>query len=192
MRPGGSNRTSCGNFRPVTICPSRFRRSRVDWRGGGGRGGAARHDRRFLRRSDESRSEALCGAHPCGSADEAVRAVRILHEVLGVTAGISTPMLRKENTVRVVSPAGTSPPNFTGPKAVGQISAGYCPADVFDEPAHNAKCGIGRTSCPGYGSTFVAKPGLGGWISEAAAIGAAGMGETRLRIVCRLMDGLAS
>jgi hypothetical protein len=77
-------------------------------------------------------------ARPFGPADEAVRAVRILQEVLGVAARISTAMLRKENAVRVVCPTGTSLPDVIGPEAQRKVSAGYSTADVFDEPAHDA------------------------------------------------------
>jgi len=57
-------------------------------------------------------------------------------------------MLRKENAVRMVSPTGTSLPNITGPEALWEVSASYCTADVFHEPAHDAKRGIDRTSRP--------------------------------------------
>jgi hypothetical protein len=61
---------------------------------------------------------------PCGSADEAVGAVGVLLEVLGVTAGISTAMLRKENSVRMVCPTGTSPPDVIGTETLRKVSAG--------------------------------------------------------------------
>jgi len=57
-------------------------------------------------------------------------------------------MLRKENAVRLVSLAGTSSPDITGQKALRDISASKCPADVFHEPAHDAKCGTDRASRP--------------------------------------------
>jgi hypothetical protein len=60
--------------------------------------------------------------HP--SADKAVRTVRILQEILGVATRISTPMLREENAVCVVSPTGTSLPNIIRPKALRAVSAG--------------------------------------------------------------------
>jgi hypothetical protein len=71
-----------------------------------------------------------------------------LQEVLGVTARISMPMLRKENAVRMVSATGTSLPNITGPEALREVSTSYRPANVFHEPAHDAKSGIDRTSRP--------------------------------------------
>jgi hypothetical protein len=51
-------------------------------------------------------------------------------------------MLRQENAVRMVRPTGTSLPDVIGAEARRKISAGYCTANVFDEPAHSAKCGI--------------------------------------------------
>ena len=57
-------------------------------------------------------------------------------------------MLRKENAVRVVCPTRTSLPDVIGTEALRKVSAGYCTADVFDEPAHDAKCGIHTTSRP--------------------------------------------
>jgi hypothetical protein len=92
-------------------------------------------------------------ARPCSSTDKAVRAVRVLQEVLGVTARISTPMLREENAVRMVSPTGTSLPNIAGPEALREVSASDRPADVFHEPAHDAKCGIDRTGRPASADT---------------------------------------
>lgn len=79
---------------------------------------------------------------PAGSADQAVGAVRILQEVLGVAAGISAAMLRQKNAVCVVCPTGTSPPDVIRVEARIKVSAGYCTAYVFDESAHDAKCGI--------------------------------------------------
>jgi hypothetical protein len=57
-------------------------------------------------------------------------------------------MLGKEDLVRVVCPTGASLPDITVPEALGQGPASYGPADVFDEPAHEAKCGIEQTSRP--------------------------------------------
>ena len=57
-------------------------------------------------------------------------------------------MLRKGNAVRVVCPTRTSLPDVIGTEALRKVSAGYCTADVFDEPAHDAKCGIHTTSRP--------------------------------------------
>ena len=81
---------------------------------------------------------AICGmgVRLSGSADEAVRAVRILQEVLGVAARISTPMLWKEHAVRVICPTRTSLPNVIGAEALRKVSTVYCTANVFDEPAH--------------------------------------------------------
>jgi hypothetical protein len=76
------------------------------------------------------------------SADEAVRAVRILQEVLGVSARIPASMLWKEHAVRVISPARARAPNVIGPEALRKVSTGHCATDVFNEPAHDAKCGI--------------------------------------------------
>jgi len=81
-------------------------------------------------------------ARPHSSADEAVRAVRILQEVLGVPARIPASMLWKEHAIRVISLARTRPPNIVGPEALRKVSTGHCAAYVFDEPAHDAKCGI--------------------------------------------------
>jgi|SRR5262249_9896838 len=88
---------------------------------------------------------------PCGSADEAVGAVGVLLEVLGVAAGISAAMLRKENSVRVACPTGTSPPDVIGTEALRKVAAGYCTADVFDEPAHDAYNVLisGSSACAG-------------------------------------------
>jgi hypothetical protein len=85
---------------------------------------------------------------PYSSADEAVGAVRILQEVFGVPARISASMLWKEHAVRVISPTGARAPNIIGPEALRKISAGHRAADVFDEPAHEAKCGIDKTGPP--------------------------------------------
>jgi hypothetical protein len=62
-------------------------------------------------------------------------------------------MLRKENAVCMVNPTGTSPPNITGPEVLREVSANYCVADVFHEPAHDAKCGTDRTSRPASAET---------------------------------------
>ena len=51
-------------------------------------------------------------------------------------------MLWQENTIRMVRPTGTSPLDVIGAEARRKVSAGYCAANVFDEPAHSAKCGI--------------------------------------------------
>ena len=74
------------------------------------------------------------------SADEAVRAVGILQEVLGVAARISAAVLRQENTVRMICPARTSSPDVIGAEARRKVSANHCAAKVFDEPAHRVKC----------------------------------------------------
>ncbi len=74
--------------------------------------------------------------------DEAVCAVWILDEVLGVAAGIPSPMLREEYAVCMISPPGASSPHVIGPKALRKLSASYGVADVFDEPTHGTKCGI--------------------------------------------------
>ena len=57
-------------------------------------------------------------------------------------------MLWKEHAVRVISPTGARAPNIIGPEALRKISAGHRTADVFDEPAHEAKCGIDETGPP--------------------------------------------
>lgn len=57
-------------------------------------------------------------------------------------------MLRKEHAVRVISPARARAPNIIGPEALRKVSASHCVADVFDEPAHEAKCGIDETGPP--------------------------------------------
>ena len=79
---------------------------------------------------------------PRCSADEAVRPVRILQEVPGVAARISAAMLRQEYAVGMVRPTGTSLPDVIGAEARRKVSAGYCAANVFDEPAPSAECGI--------------------------------------------------
>ncbi len=58
------------------------------------------------------------------------------------------PMLWKEHAVRVISPPRARAPNIIGPEALRKVSAGYGAADVFDEPAHKAKCGIDETGRP--------------------------------------------
>jgi hypothetical protein len=58
---------------------------------------------------------------PFDSSDEAVGAVGILQEVLGVAARISTPMLRKKHAVRVICPTWTSPPYIIGVKALRKV-----------------------------------------------------------------------
>jgi hypothetical protein len=85
---------------------------------------------------------------PYSSADEAVGAVRILQEVFGVPARITASMLWKEHAVRVISPTGARAPNIIGAEALRKISAGHRAADVFDKPAHEAKCGIDETGPP--------------------------------------------
>ena len=56
---------------------------------------------------------------PSGSADEAVRAVRILQEVLCVAARISTAMLRQENAISHQPPSQTPNP-FAGIQAAAR------------------------------------------------------------------------
>lgn len=73
---------------------------------------------------------------PLALADEAVRPARILHEVLGVAAGITAAMLRQENAIRAVRPARASLPDVIRTEALMQISAGHSAADVFHKPAH--------------------------------------------------------
>lgn len=51
-------------------------------------------------------------------------------------------MLRQENAVRMVRPTGTSLPDVIGAEARRKVAAGYCTANVFDEPAQSAKRGI--------------------------------------------------
>jgi hypothetical protein len=51
-------------------------------------------------------------------------------------------MLRQEDAIRVVCPAGTSLPDVIGTKALRQISAACRAAKVFDEPAHVKKSDI--------------------------------------------------
>lgn len=57
-------------------------------------------------------------------------------------------MLRKENAVRVLRPTWTSTPDVIGTEALRKVSAGYCTADIFDEPAHDAKSAIRATRRP--------------------------------------------
>ena len=92
-----------------------------------------------------ARPERQKSAGPYRSADEAVGAVRILQEVLGVPARIPAPMLWKEHAVRVISPPRAGAPNIIGPEALRKVSTGYGAADIFDEPAHEAKRGIDET-----------------------------------------------
>jgi hypothetical protein len=54
-------------------------------------------------------------------------------------------MLWKEHAVRVISPPRAGAPNIIGPEVLRKVSAGYGAADIFDEPAHEAKCGIDET-----------------------------------------------
>jgi hypothetical protein len=79
------------------------------------------------------------------STDEAVRAVGILHEVLGVPARIPTPVLREEHAVRVISPARTRAPHILGSETLRKVTSCHGTADVFDKPAHELKCGTGDT-----------------------------------------------
>ncbi len=58
-------------------------------------------------------------------------------------------MLREEHAVRVISPPGTRAPYIVGPEALSKISASYGQADIFDEPAHELKCGIDEPKCSG-------------------------------------------
>ena len=88
-----------------------------------------------LERQPGARPYGGTSVRPFDSSDEAVGAVGILLEVLGVAARISTPMLRKEHAVRVVCPTWTSPPYIIGAKALRKVSTAYCAANVFDEPA---------------------------------------------------------
>ena len=71
-----------------------------------------------------------------GSADEAVRAIWILHEVLGIPARISKAVLREEDAVSVTSPSWTGASYVRGSEALGKVTSGHGMADVFDEPAH--------------------------------------------------------
>jgi hypothetical protein len=73
---------------------------------------------------------------PAGSAGEAVRAIRILHEVLRIPARISTTVLREEDAVGVTSPSWTGASHVLGPKTLGKVTSGHGAADVFDEPTH--------------------------------------------------------
>ena len=57
-------------------------------------------------------------------------------------------MLWKEHAVRVTSPTRARAPNVAGTEALGKVSAGYRAADVFDEPAHEAKFGIDEAGFP--------------------------------------------
>ena len=45
-------------------------------------------------------------------------------------------MLRQENAIRVVCPAGTSLSDVIGSEVLVQISAGHCATDVIDKLAH--------------------------------------------------------
>jgi hypothetical protein len=75
----------------------------------------------------------------CGSADHAVRAVGVPDEVFCVSAGITSPMLRKKNAIRMISPSGTRTPYIIGAEALRKISAGYRATDILDKPAHPQK-----------------------------------------------------
>jgi hypothetical protein len=68
--------------------------------------------------------------------DEAVCPVGILEEVLGVAAGIPSPMLREEHPVCVISPPRASSSYVIRPETLRKFSASRRTADVFDEPAH--------------------------------------------------------
>jgi hypothetical protein len=71
-----------------------------------------------------------------GSADETVGAVGVLDEVLGIPAGITAPVLRKEHAIGVVGRPRTSQPDVIGPEAPGQIATCHRAAYVLNEPAH--------------------------------------------------------
>jgi hypothetical protein len=73
---------------------------------------------------------------PASSADEAVGAIRILHEVFRVPAGISTAVLREEDAIGVISPSWTGTSYVCGSETLGKVTLGHGVADVFDEPAH--------------------------------------------------------
>jgi hypothetical protein len=45
-------------------------------------------------------------------------------------------MLGEEDAVRVIGPAGTSPPYIVGPDSVAEAPAGLGTADIFNEAAH--------------------------------------------------------
>ncbi len=104
--------------------------------------GVASHTRRapsYQLGGDDVREIDTAAPLSCkGSADEAVGAVGVLDEVLGVPAGITAPVLRKEYAIGVVSPPRTSQPNVIGPEAPGQVAAGYRAAYLLNEPAHGS------------------------------------------------------
>jgi hypothetical protein len=80
------------------------------------------------------------------SADEAVRAVRILLEVLRVPARIPASVLREKHAVRVISPPGASESHIIGSETARKVTPSYGSADVLDEPAHETQSGT-RDTC---------------------------------------------
>jgi hypothetical protein len=101
-------------------------------------------DRRIWRAAKRSKFRLVTvqngqfGTAHYGSADEAVGAVRVLDEVLGVPAGTTALVLRKEHAIGVVGPPRTSQPDVIGPEALGQFTTGHRAAYVLNEPAHGS------------------------------------------------------
>lgn len=63
----------------------------------------------------------------------------MLLEVGGVPTGIASAMLRQEDTVRMVSPAGACSPNVPRTKTFGKLAIAPGSADVIRKLAHYPK-----------------------------------------------------
>ena len=114
---------------PCAVTRSQLRRQ-------GRRAPCSRHDRRGCQHHGNSEDLSGHESAPAGSADEAVRAVRILHEILRIPARVSTAVLREEDAVGVTSPSWTGASHVLGSETLGKVTSGHGVADVFDEPAH--------------------------------------------------------
>ena len=83
---------------------------------------------------------------PCGTAcattprkaslKQAVGAVRVLDEIRRVSARVAFPMLRQEDAIGMLRPAGASFANVVGAKAIIEKPIGASSAEVVHESAH--------------------------------------------------------